>query len=319
MNDLESSEEVRLLTLMLKVRRFEETVWDIYRRGLMPGLAHLSIGQEAVAIGVTSLLHEKDYIISTHRGHGHCIGKGAHLDRMMAELLGKVDGYCRGRGGTMHVADMEHRNLGAVAIVGAGFGMGVGLALAIKRLEPGQVVVAFIGDGAMNEGVTAEAMNLAALWQVPVVFVCENNQYGEYSPVSRVTAGSLAARARPYGIATFEGDGMNLRDVRLLAGEAIEQTRKTSSASFIEFETYRFSGHHVGDQERYRTKEEVENWRQRDPITRLEEELIDEGALTRSGLSRLDEEVTTEVQQALEFAMASPFPDPAEVEEFVYA
>ena len=315
----EHTGEVRLLELMLQVRRFEEAVWDVYRRGLMPGLAHLSIGQEAVAIGVTSLLGDRDYIISTHRGHGHCIGKGARLDRMMAELLGKVDGYCQGRGGTMHVADMEHRNLGAVAIVGAGFGMGVGVALACKRLEPGQVAVAFIGDGAMNEGITAEAMNLAALWEVPVVFVCEHNQYGEYTPATRVTAGSLAARARPYGIATFEGDGMDLRAVRRVTAEALEHTRDTSTASFVEFETYRYSGHHVGDQARYRTKQEIEEWRPRDPMDRLAGQLIAEGVLTEDELARLDQEVDGEVQRALEFAKSSPFPDPADVESNVYA
>jgi acetoin:2,6-dichlorophenolindophenol oxidoreductase subunit alpha len=312
-------DELRQLELMLQVRRFEEAVWDVYRRGLMPGLAHLGIGQEAVAIGVTSLLGDRDYIVSTHRGHGHCIGKGARLDRMMAELLGKVDGYCRGRGGTMHVADIEHRNLGAVAIVGAGFGMGVGVALACKRLEPGQVAVAFIGEGAMNEGITAEAMNLAALWEVPVVFVCENNQYGEYTPAARVTAGSLSARAAPYGIAAFEGDGMDIRAVRRVAASALEHTRSTSTASFVEFETYRYSGHHVGDQERYRTKQQVEAWRSRDPIDRLAGQLIAEGALTEDVLAQLRQRVAADVEQALEFAKASPFPDPSDVEAHVYA
>jgi acetoin:2,6-dichlorophenolindophenol oxidoreductase subunit alpha len=197
--------------------------------------------------------------------------------------------------------------------------MGVGVALACKRLDPGQITVAFVGEGAMNEGVTYESMNLAALWQVPVLFVCENNQYGEYTASHRVTAGSIAARAKPYGIRTFEADGMDLRAVREVAARAVEGCRQNSSPAFIEFETYRFSGHHVGDQQKYRPKEEVEQWRARDPIDRLGAQLLAEGGLTTAGLSEIEELVATEVRDAVEFAKESPFPDPSQVSDFVYA
>jgi pyruvate dehydrogenase E1 component alpha subunit len=309
--------DLEALRLMLLIRRFEETVFDAYRRGIMPGLAHLSIGQEAVAVGTCTVLRDDDYIVSTHRGHGHCLAKGARPDRMMAEILGRSTGYCRGRGGTMHIADMEHANLGATAIVGASFGLGTGVGLACQRLGQGRVVVAFTGDGAMNEGVTGEAMNLAAIWGLPVVFVCENNQYGEYTASARMTAGSLTARAEGFGVPARRADGMNLGEVRKVTGEAVAVARDGGGPSFIEFETYRYVGHHAGDQQRYRTAEEVEAWRARDPVERLAEQLLADGAVDRAGLEALRAEVADEIARALQFAVDSPFPDPSEVEELV--
>jgi len=316
MDDAEHA-DVRALRLMLTIRRFEETVFDAYRRGIMPGLAHLSVGQEAVAVGVCTTLGDRDYIVSTHRGHGHCLAKGASADRMMAEILGRATGYCRGRGGTMHIADMEHANFGATAIVGASFGLGTGIGLACKRLGEGRVVVAFTGDGAMNEGVTGEAMNLAAIWKLPVVFVCENNQYGEYSASAPMTAGSLVARAEGFGVPGRQADGMSVREVRKVTREAVEQAREGGGPSFVEFETYRYVGHHAGDQQRYRTRDEVEAWRERDPVERLAQDLLAEGLLAEPALAAMRAEADAEIDRALQFALDSPFPDPAQVEELV--
>ena len=309
--------DVEALRLMLLIRRFEETVFDVYRRGIMPGLAHLSIGQEAVAVGTCTTLGGDDYIVSTHRGHGHCLAKGARPDRMMAEILGRSTGYCRGRGGTMHIADMEHANFGATAIVGASFGLGTGIGLACKRLGQGRVVVAFTGDGAMNEGVTGEAMNLAAIWRLPVIFVCENNQYGEYTASTRMTAGSLTARAEAFGVPARQADGMCVREVRKVTREAVEVAREGGGPSFVEFETYRYVGHHAGDQQRYRTKAEIATWRERDPVDRLVQQLVAERVLDQGRPETMRAEVAGEIDRALQFAMDSPYPEPSEVEELV--
>lgn len=311
--------DIEALRTMMVIRRFEETVWEIYRRGLMPGLAHLSIGQEAVAVGTCSVLNSNDYILSTHRGHGHCIAKGASTRRMMAEMLGKSDGYCRGRGGTMHIADLEHCNLGAVAIVGAGFGLATGVALACQRLGEGRVVVSFIGEGAMNEGITEEAMNLASIWQLPLVFVCENNLYSEYTPAARMTSGQLIQRAEAHRIPATQVDGMQLREVRKATREAVDRARSGGGPSFVENMTYRLGGHHVGDQERYRSREEVDAWRGKDPIESLVRQLVDEGAIEAIRVQELWASVAEEINAAVEFAKASPVPDGSELEDFLYA
>jgi TPP-dependent pyruvate/acetoin dehydrogenase alpha subunit len=303
---------------MLTVRRFEETVWDLYRRGEMPGLAHLSIGQEAVAVGVCFALEDDDYIVSTHRGHGHCIAKGTSPKALMAEMLGKSDGICRGRGGTMHFADIEHHNVGAMGIVGAGVGLGGGLALACAMHESGQIAAAFCGDGAINEGVMYETLNLAAIWRLPLIVVCENNQYGEYTAARAVTAGGrLSARAEAMGVATAEVDGMDVADVYRATAAAAAHARSGEGPVFLECETYRFSGHHVGDLERYRTKDEVEFWRQRDPIENAAEQLRALG-VADSELENADAAALARVAEAVEFARASAFPEPSELMDYVY-
>jgi len=304
---------------MVTIRTFEETVWDLYRRGEMPGLAHLSIGQEAVPVGVCFALRDDDYIVSTHRGHGHCIAKGTNLDLLMAEMLGKERGVCRGRGGTMHFADLAHHNIGAMGIVGAGVGLGCGIALSCAMASNGRIAVAFCGDGAMNEGIVYETMNLAAVWRLPLIIICEHNQYGEYTAADNVTAGGrFAPRAEAMDISSAEVDGMNVAEVSEAATRAVARARAGEGPSFLECETYRFSGHHVGDLERYRTKEEVATWRQRDPIEQAARELQRVG-IAGNELDDIRVRVAAEVETAVSFARGSSFPDPSEVEAYVYA
>jgi pyruvate dehydrogenase E1 component alpha subunit len=305
---------------MVTIRCFEDAVRQIYLRGEMPGLAHLSIGQEAVAVGSCFALREDDYIVSNHRGHGHCIAKGARLDRMMGEMLGKVTGYCRGKGGTMHIADFEHHNLGATGIVGGGVGLATGVALALQAQGTDRVCLGFFGDGASNQGIVHESFNMAAIWRLPVVYICENNQYGEYTAGRAVTAGErIADRARPFGIPAQCVDGMDVQAVYAVVSEAVKRGRRGEGPSLIECDTYRIYGHHAGDPARYRTEAEVAAWRQRDPIDQLGRHLARQGILDETEQATLLGEATAAVGAALEFARSSPFPDPVELEQHVYA
>jgi acetoin:2,6-dichlorophenolindophenol oxidoreductase subunit alpha len=316
---LTTEELLSAFSTMVTIRLFEETVWDLYRRGEMPGLAHLSIGQEAVPAGVCGALTGHDYIVSTHRGHGHCIAKGTNLDALMAEMLGKADGICQGRGGTMHFADIAHGNVGAMGIVGAGVGLGAGLALSCALTENGRVVAAFCGDGAMNEGIVYETMNLAAIWQLPLLIICENNQYGEYTSGVSVTAGpGFVARAEAMGIPGWQIDGMSVRAVNEATAAAAARARAGRGPALLECETYRYSGHHVGDLERYRTKDEVTLWRERDPLQQAALELKALG-VAESELEHARATSSATVEAAVAFARTSPFPSPEEVEDFVYA
>src|SRR5258706_4772522 len=246
---------------MLTIRSFEEAVNQLYLGAKMPGLAHLYIGEEAVAVGVCGALRPDDYITSTHRGHGHCLAKGASVDRMVAELLGKEAGYCRGKGGSMHSADQDTGNLGANAIVGGSAGIASGAAMSIKMRGSDQVAVCFFGDGALGQGVLYEVMNMASLWKFPVIYVCENNQYNEYTPNSETTAGEMSARARAFGILTEEVDGQDIRAVYDTVSRLVERARRGEGPAFMLCHTYRFFGHHVGDIQRssYRSKEEEEH------------------------------------------------------------
>ncbi len=305
---------------MVTIRRFEEAVRDLYTSGQMPGLAHTSAGQEAVAVGACAVLRPDDYIVSNHRGHGHCIAKGASLDRMAAELLGKVTGYCRGKGGTMHIAAVETNNLGATGIVGGGIGTATGVGLSARLRGTDQVVVCFFGDGASNEGLFHESLNLAAIWQLPVVFLCENNQYGEYTAGRSVTAGTaIAERAASYGLPGGSVDGMDPLAVAEAVSLAVARARSGGGPSLLECVTYRFHGHHVGDPGAYRTREELDAWRQRDPIPRFRSHLQAIGVLGPDEADRLDGEAARAVEQAVVFAQQSPFPPLSEVEEHVYA
>ncbi|HUY08557.1 MAG TPA: thiamine pyrophosphate-dependent dehydrogenase E1 component subunit alpha [Candidatus Dormibacteraeota bacterium] len=313
---------VHAYRLMLTIRLFEDRVNDLYQRKIMPGLAHLSSGEEGVSVGVCTALRDDDYITSTHRGHGHCLAKGAAADLMFAELLGKAAGYCGGKGGSMHIADQARGNLGANAIVGGSLGIATGAGLSIKQRRSDQVAVSFIGDGALGQGVLYEVMNMASLWQLPVIYVCENNLYGEYTLGSETVAGRPLDRATAFGIPGGEVDGQDVRAVYSAMAAAVEQARAGGGPSFLLCSTYRYFGHHVGDVDRgyYRSREEEQFWReQRDPITLAREWLEAEGLADRPALEAISLELAQELDAAVEFAVAAPFPNPDQVATDVFA
>jgi len=305
---------------MLRIRRFEEQIFEVYTGGLMHGLAHLYIGEEAVAVGVCSALRDDDYITSTHRGHGHCVAKGGNLDQMMAEVLGRVTGYCRGKGGSMHIADMSLGILGANGIVGGGFGIATGAALSAKLRKTDQVAVCFFGDGASNQGVFFEVMNTASIWDLPVVYVCENNQYGEYTATDSVTAGdTIADRAKPFGIPSSTIDGNDVVIVHETAAAAVARAREGKGPTLIECMTYRHRGHHVGDPgDGYRSEEERQAWQDKDPITTFRAHLVDEG-IDAEDLDGIDAAVQEEVADAVESAAGAPYPEVEEATQHVFA
>jgi pyruvate dehydrogenase E1 component alpha subunit len=307
---------------MTLIRLFEEQANELYRSAKMPGLAHLYIGQEAVAVGVCSALRRNDWITSTHRGHGHCLAKGAEPGRMFAELLGKEAGYCRGKGGSMHIADHENGNLGANAIVGGSAGIATGAAFSAKRRGTDQVAVCFLGEGALGQGVVYEVMNMASLWSLPVIYVCENNLYNEYTHYLEATAGEILARPRAFGIETREVDGQDVRAVYATTVELVERARAGEGPAFLLANTYRYHGHHVGDVDRsyYRSKEEEQLWRdERDPLALLGSWLEEQKFASDSDLKRVEEEARAEIEQGLTFALDAPFPEPSQVTEDVYA
>jgi TPP-dependent pyruvate/acetoin dehydrogenase alpha subunit len=307
---------------MMMIRIFEEHVNDLYTRALMPGLAHLYIGEEAVAVGVCEALHNDDYITSTHRGHGHCVAKGAAPDRMFAELLGKEAGYCKGKGGSMHIADPDTGNLGANAIVCGSAGIATGAAFSSKRLGNGRVAVCFIGEGALGQGVLYEVMNMASLWKLPVIYVCENNLYNEYTHFSEATAGDIVARPAAFGIPAETVDGQNVREVNAAAHRLIERARRGEGPGFLLANTYRYTGHHVGDisREYYRPKQEEQTWKtERDPLKLESARLIAEHSATQAQLDQIQAEVKAEMDKAVQFALAAPYPAVERVTEDVYA
>ncbi len=310
----------QILRSMLRIRRFEEQIWEIYTSGLMHGLAHLYIGEEAVAVGVCTALRDDDFITSTHRGHGHCVAKGGKLDEMMAEVMGRVTGICRGKGGSMHIADMSVGILGANGIVGGGFGIATGAALSAKLRKTDQVAVCFFGDGASNQGIFFEVMNHAAIWDLPVIYICENNQYGEYTATDSVTAGdTIADRAKPFGIPSSVIDGNDVEVVYEAAKEAVERARSGGGPSMIECTTYRHLGHHVGDPgDGYRSEEERQEWQDKDPITQYRSILAKAG-IDETDLDRIDQEVKDEVADAVESAQGAPWPDTEEADQHVFA
>ncbi len=307
---------------MVKIREFEEKVNELYTKAIMPGLAHLYIGQEAVAVGVCEALRRDDYITSTHRGHGHCLAKGASVDRMFAELLGKEAGYCHGKGGSMHIADQDTGNLGANAIVGGSAGIATGAAFSAKRSGSDQVAVCFFGEGALGQGLLYEEMNLAQLWKLPVIYVCENNQYNEYTHYTETTAGDLAARAQAFGIYTETVNGQDVRAVYTTMTRLVTRARRGEGPAFLLCETYRYRGHHVGDINRayYRSRDEEEAWMTlRDPLKLLADSLINQKLTDQAVLDRIHADVKTEIEAAVQFAMRSPFPDVSQVDHHVYA
>lgn len=313
---------LRLYRQMVRIRMFEEQVNDLYTRALMPGLAHLYIGEEGVAVGICEALTDKDYITSTHRGHGHCLAKGASPDRMFAELLGKEAGYCRGKGGSMHIADPATGNLGANAIVCGSAGIATGAALAAKRLKTSSVSVCFFGEGALGQGVLYEVMNLAALQKLPVIYVCENNGYTEYTHYSETTAGDILARGTAFGVPSESVDGQNVRAVYETAQRMVSRARSGEGPSFLVCNTYRYTGHHVGDinREYYRSKQEEQEWKtNRDPIKNHGDWLITQKLVAPDALQVIEKEAREEIRGAVEFAISAPYPSVNEVDQDVYA
>src|SRR5437588_3400736 len=313
---------LRMYRRMYSIREFEEHANDLYLRALMPGLTHLYEGEEAVAVGICESLRPDDYITSTHRGHGHCLAKGAKPDRMIAELLGKEAGYCRGKGGSMHIADPATGNLGANAIVGGSAGIATGAALSSKRMGTGQVAACFFGEGALGQGVLYEVMNLAALWKLPVIYVCENNLYTQYTHYSETTAGDVLARGTAFGVQAESVNGQDVRAVYATAQRLVDRARKGDGPAFLVCETYRYTGHHVGDinREYYRSKQEEQEWKTKPDHVKNSSEWLVEHKLSDEGkLKEIQEEVRAEMKAAVEFAIAAPYPTPDQVDQDVYA
>ena len=313
---------MRMYRRMVMIRLFEEQVNDLYTRALMPGLAHLYVGEEAVAVGVCEALRPDDYITSTHRGHGHCLAKGASPDRMFAELLGKEAGYCRGKGGSMHIADPATGNLGANAIVAGSAGIATGAAFSAKKLGTGQVAICFFGEGALGQGVLYETMNLAQLWKLPVIYVCENNLYTEYTHFSETTAGDIPARGTAFGLLAETVDGQDVQAVHATAKKFVDRAREGKGPAFLVCNTYRYRGHHVGDinREYYRSKAEEQQWiTERDPIKNLAKWLVEQNHADAETLEHMQAEVRAEMEVAVKFAVAAPYPAVGQAGENVYA
>jgi TPP-dependent pyruvate/acetoin dehydrogenase alpha subunit len=310
---------IALYRTMLTIRLFERRVSREFRTGDIPGFVHVYIGEEAVAAGVCANLDEHDYVTSTHRGHGHCIAKGCDLGAMMAEIFGRETGLCRGRGGSMHIADFSRGMLGANAIVGGGIALATGAALAASVRGTSQVSVAFFGDGAANQGVLHESLNLAAIWRLPAIYVCENNGFAESTPAAYATSvPDIASRAAAYGIPGVVVDGADVLEVYRAARTAVQRARGGDGPTLLEVKTYRFMGHYEGDPDRYRDDSDREAARNRDALAACRRDLVATGQANEAELEALEAEIEEEVARAVEFARSSPFPDPAEVTRYVY-
>lgn len=310
--------KIEILSLMYKIRYFEEKAKELFGQGLIRGPLHLYIGEEAVAVGACSSLNKDDYITSTHRGHGHCIAKGGDINLMMSELLGKETGYCKGRGGSMHICNLEIGILGADGIVGGGIPMAVGAGFSSYYRNSKQVTLCFFGDGASNQGSFHESLNLASLWKLPVVFICENNLYAITTPTSQsLSTPDVASRASAYGIPGMVIDGNDVIEVYQAVSKAVKNARSGYGPTLIECKTYRFEGHWLGDPIVYRTKEELDEWREKDPLKKFEEVLIKDEALTDDKLEKIRGEVKELVNKAEEFARKSSYPSIETIEEGV--
>ena len=319
MKTIDKDRLVGIYTTMVRIRTFEQRAVKLFEENRLRGSVHLYIGEEAIAATVCSRLRTDDYITSTHRGHGHCIAKGGSLKRTLAELKGKETGYCKGRGGSMHIADPATGNLGANAIVGAGVPIAVGAALSANLRGTDQVAVAFFGDGASNQGVTHEAMNLASVWKLGVVFVCENNGFGISVPLAQSTSvEDISVRAAAYDMPGCSVDGNDVFEIDAAFAKAVKRARNGEGPSLIECKTYRWKGHWIGDPETYRTRDEVEKWQEKCPIKRLACSLVENRMLTRGQLEQIDAAVAAEMEEAEKFAEESPEPDPSRVMENVF-
>ena len=309
-----------MLQKMCEIRYFEEKAEDLYMRGLVHGTMHLSIGQEATSVGSVATLHPEDLIIHHHRGHGHTIAKGADLTTMMAEFLGKETGYCRGRGGSMHIADIPGGNLGATGVVGGGIPTAVGIALALQMRRSEQVLLSYFGDGATNEGEFHESLNMASTWKLPVVFICDNNQYGMSMHRSKVmNIENISERAASYGIPGQSVDGNNVLDVYETVRGAVEYARSGNGPSLIDCVSYRWRGHSKSDRNLYRTQEEIDEWKQKCPIRRFKKVLTDATVMTDEETEAIDQTAKAAIEHAAEVAQTFPEPSPENMEEEVYA
>ena len=323
--DLELSDEDRigLLRTMRRIREFESTVQNKFADAEIPGFLHLYIGQEAIAAGVCHALDERDHLTSTHRGHGHCIARGLATDRMAAELYGKETGYCRGKGGSMHIADVEAGMLGANGIVAGGIPIACGAAVSAQMRDSDEVAVSFFGDGALSEGAFHESFNLAGTWNLPLVGVIENNQYGEMTGLDEqhppAALDDLTIYGEPYGAARDRVDGMDVEAVYGAAKQAVERGRTGGGPSLVECVAYRFEGHHEGDSQFYRDEGEYDEWKQKDPLVTYPEKLIDEGVITEEEYAEMEAGIETEIEEAIEFARESDLPDPSEAYEGLYS
>lgn len=313
-------EAQKALQLMHTIRAFEEKAEQLYILGKIHGTMHLSIGMEASAVGSILALRPEDYILSTHRGHGHCIAKGADLKLMMAEFMGKEAGYCRGRGGSMHIADLESGNLGANGVVGGGIPIAVGVGLGLKMQKTDKVILCFFGDGAANTGAFHEALNMTAIYELPVVFVCENNQYAmSFSFHDAMRIEEISLRAAGYGMKGTTVDGNDVVAVYQAVSEAVDLARNAHAPSLVETVTYRWRGHSKSDANRYRTSEEIEKWKQRDPIQRFAATLFKENLFSQGQLEEIEQAAYADIETAVSFADACEEPDIAGIEEGVYA
>lgn len=312
---------LRMYRQMVRIRTFEDNANQLYLSAKMPGLTHMYSGEEAVAVGICEALEVTDKITSTHRGHGHCVAKGADFKEMFCELLGKEEGYCRGKGGSMHIADQSNGNLGANAIVGGSMGIATGSAFTAKLLGKNDVTVCFFGDGATAQGLLYEVMNMAALWKLPVIYACENNGYSEYTSTDEIAAGSITARAEAFGIEAHTIDGQDVLAVNKLTQDLVLRARKGEGPFFMELMTYRYHGHHVGDINRgyYRGKDEERDWKEnKDPITLFSAYLVREGIATDDELEAMQAEIKADAAAAVEYALAAKYPDASEVDMHVF-
>jgi len=316
-----SESYLKMYSQMVKIRSFEDQANQLYLDAKMPGLTHMYSGEEAVAVGICEALTVKDKITSTHRGHGHCVAKGAELKQMFCELLGKEEGYCRGKGGSMHIADQSNGNLGANAIVGGSMGIATGSALRAKLNSDSDVTVCFFGDGATAQGLLYEVMNMAALWNLPVIYACENNGYSEYTATDEIAAGDILDRARAFGIEAHKVDGQDVLAVNKLATDLVARARKGEGPFFIELITYRYHGHHVGDINRtyYRSKEEEEDWKKnKDPIKILGDWLVSEKIASDDELQIIRDDIAADAHVAVQYALEASYPNSNEVDMHVY-
>jgi len=318
--DLTRAELLEAYRKLRRIRSFEDKLGELVVAGKMGGFMHLYAGEEAVAVGVCTQLGDKDTVTSTHRGHGHCIAKGVEIAGMMAELFGRATGVCKGKGGSMHIADIERGMLGANGIVGAGIPLATGAALTARIKRTGGVAVAFFGDGATNQGAFHESLNMAANWKLPALYVIENNGFGEFTPTEFVVpVKDIAVRADSYAMKSLIADGMDFFDVYAKAAEALAYCRSGRGPVLLECKTYRFAGHFVGDTLVYRDKEEAEDWIQnRDPLQNFETQVLEASLAEAEALRRIDLEVQEEIAAAVESAEAAPWPDVAETETDVY-
>jgi len=311
--------KLRMLEMMCSIRAFEEKAEELYTLGKIHGTMHLSIGMEASAVGSVFTLRSDDLILSTHRGHGHCIAKGADLKLMMAEFMGKESGYCHGRGGSMHIADIKGGNLGANGVVAGGIPIAVGVGLGLKKEKKGRIVMCFFGDGAANEGAFHEALNMAAIYRLPVVFVCENNQYAMSLPFHKGFAiQKISDRAAAYGMPGVTVDGNDIVAVYAAAGEAVERARSGGGPSLVETQTYRWRGHSKSDANRYRSRDEIETWKEKCPIIRFSSQLFETG-IQQSEIDKVRADANSAIDEAVTYAEACPEPDLEDIERGVYA